>query len=205
MHDSLGQYLSALKMKIGTLRVTDQSLGEATTAELESCGALLDECVKEVRTISYLLYPPMLEEMGLKTAISWYLDGFTQRSGIKTSLEVAADFHRTSRDIELALFRVIQEALTNVIKHSGSAKVDIRLSRQNDKVSLEIRDYGKGLSSEMLNQSSRWTTALGVGLRGMNERIRQLGGELTVSAADPGTVVCATVPMESDSIPANQV
>jgi signal transduction histidine kinase len=147
----------------------------------------------------------MLEEMGLKTAVSWYLDGFTQRSGIKTSLEVAADFRRASRDIELALFRVIQEALTNVLKHSGSTKVDIHLSRQNEHVALEIRDYGKGLPSAILNQSSRWTTALGVGLRGMNERIHQLGGELMVSAADPGTLVRATVPMESDSTSSKQV
>jgi signal transduction histidine kinase len=139
--------------------------------------------------------------MGLKTAITWYLDGFAHRSGIKVALDVAGDFERASQDIELALFRVIQEGLTNVHKHSGSSRVDIHLSRANGKLTLEIRDYGKGLPNEVLEQSRSWTTALGVGLRGMNERIRQLGGELSVTLANPGTVVHATVPAQSRSGP----
>jgi PAS domain S-box-containing protein len=109
MHDSLGQYLTALKMKLGTLKLTQPNLNtKAIQEELSQCGALLEECVKEVRTISYLLYPPMLEEMGLKSAIAWYLDGFSQRSGIKTAFEAPADFARLSSDVELALFRVLQ-------------------------------------------------------------------------------------------------
>lgn len=195
MHDSLGQYLSAVKIKLGMLRVTQPNLSTETDKALAQCGALLEECVKEVRTISYLLYPPMLEEMGLKSAISWYLDGFTQRSGIRTTFEIPGDFERLSRDVELALFRVLQESLTNVHKHSGSAVVDIQLSRSNGTVALEIRDYGKGLPQAILGQSgTNWLASLGVGLRGMNERIGQLGGRLRVSASDPGTLVRATVP-----------
>jgi signal transduction histidine kinase len=200
MHDSLGQYLSALKMKLGTLAIRDTTLSADAAEELVQCAALLDECVKEVRTISYLLYPPMLEEMGLKSAISWYLDGFTQRSGLKTTFEISPDIDRTSRDVELALFRVLQEALTNVHKHSGSALADIRLFRAGDSIVLEVRDYGKGLSEAVLNESNgNWYASLGVGLRGMNERMRQLGGELSISHANPGTLVRAEVPVHLES------
>jgi len=114
--------------------------------ELRECASLADECVKEVRTISYLLYPPLLEETGLKSAIPWYLEGFSLRSGIKTSLEISDDFGRLPRDLELALFRVLQEALTNVHRHSGSATADVRLSRVSGDATLEIRDYGKGVT-----------------------------------------------------------
>jgi PAS domain S-box-containing protein len=197
MHDSLGQYLSALKMKLGTLAIRDTTLSPEATGELAQCASLLDECVKEVRTISYLLYPPMLEEMGLKSAISWYLDGFAQRSGVKTTFEVSPDVERPSRDVELALFRVLQEALTNVHKHSGSTQADIRLFRDGDSMILEVRDYGGGLSDAVFDDANaNWYGALGVGLRGMNERMRQLGGELSLAHADPGTLVRAKVPMQ---------
>jgi PAS domain S-box-containing protein len=195
MHDSLGQYLGALKMKLEMLRLQDKNLSPATTRELAQCSALLHDCLKEVRTISYLLYPPMLEEMGLKSAVRWYLDGFTERSGIQTSFTVSDRLQRMPRDIELALFRVLQEALTNVHKHSASAKVDLRLLNSDGNVTLEVRDFGKGLSDSMRNQlESSWYALLGVGLRGMHERIQQLGGTLNVESAAPGTLVRATVP-----------
>jgi PAS domain S-box-containing protein len=201
MHDSLGQYLTALKMKLGTLRVRQPNLtSEETSQEFGRCDELLEECVKEVRTISYLLYPPMLEEMGLKSAVTWFLEGFAQRSGIKTDLEVSADFDRVSRDVELGLFRVVQESLNNIHKHSGSTQASVRLSRANGIIALEIRDYGKGLPQGVLEQSGVGSTdALGVGLRGMIERIGQLGGELKVTTAQPGTLVTATVPAQERS------
>lgn len=192
LHDSLGQYLSALKMNLGMLKVSDPTIGPKTSQELDKCTELLDECVKEVRTISYLLYPPMLEEMGLKSAITWYLDGFTKRSGIEVAVHISPQFSRLSRDIELALFRVLQESLTNVVKHSGASKVDIRLEGCEGTVTLEIRDDGKGVPPNVLESSNN---ALGVGLRGMTERMRQLGGNLNLSAASPGTLVRATVPV----------
>jgi len=197
MHDSLGQYLSALKMKIETLKFKDKNLSPVVVSELEQAGLLLGDCLKEVRTISYLLYPPMLEEMGLKSAISWYLDGFTQRSGIQTKFEIPNDFQRLPRDIELALFRVLQESLTNVHKHSSSNSVDLRLVKSNGTVTLEIRDYGKGIPNLILRQSeANWYALLGVGLRGMNERMRQLGGELSLNQANPGTLIRATIPLD---------
>jgi PAS domain S-box-containing protein len=196
LHDSLGQYLSVLKMKLDTLvRRADKSpSGDA--GELKQCTQLIDEAVKEVRTISYLLYPPMLEEMGLKSAIPWYLEGFMKRSGITTSFEVSPGFRRLQGDIELALFRVLQESLTNVHRHSGSPVADVRLSIENGAVVLAVGDRGKGVNSKNFEKSSQdWMGALGVGLRGMNERMRQLGGTLDVSSTTGGTTVTATVPI----------
>jgi PAS domain S-box-containing protein len=198
MHDSLGQYLSALKMKLGTVRLRENKLSSESSNDLRECAEVLDECLKEVRTISYLLYPPMLEEMGLKSAIGWYLDGFAQRSGISTSFDAPEHLERVQRDIELALFRVLQEALNNAHKHSGSSKVHIRISEQKRNIVLQVRDYGKGMSPSILDQASTsWHSALGVGLRGMSERMRQLGGSLSVSPEKPGVSVRATVPIRS--------
>jgi PAS domain S-box-containing protein len=201
MHDSLGQYLSALKMKLGTFKHSRPNLTAEDNQELTQWSDLLEECVKEVRTISYLLYPPMLEEMGLKSAIAWYLDGFKQRSGIETTFEAPSDYSRLSKDIELALFRVVQEGLNNVHKHSGSKRVNIQLSRGDGTVAVAIRDYGKGLPLAILEQSGNGRiTSAGVGLRGMYERVEQLGGELKVSPADPGVILEATVPVHERSV-----
>jgi signal transduction histidine kinase len=138
----------------------------------------------------------MLEEMGLKSAIPWYLDGFSARSGIKTTFKIETDFERLPRDSELALFRVLQESLTNVHRHSGSQVADIRLSVKEDIFTLEIEDRGKGVSRELFEEGGEdWMGALGVGVRGMNERMRQLGGKLEIVPRDKGTLVRATLPV----------
>jgi PAS domain S-box-containing protein len=187
IHDSLGQYLSVLKMKLDSM--------SPDVKDAASCANLVDECVKEVRTISYLLYPPMLEEMGLKTAIPWYLDGFSKRSGIETTFSCPDDFARLPRDSELVLFRVLQESLTNVQRHSGSKTAAIRIVPSDDSVVLEVTDQGKGLPPAVLEQAHHdWMGSLGVGLRGMSERVRQLGGSLEMSSNESGTQVRATVP-----------
>jgi PAS domain S-box-containing protein len=190
IHDSLGQYLAALKMKLDLLETTAESAKEAA-----ACSKLLDDCMKEVRTISYLLYPPMLEEVGLKSAIPWYLNGFSSRSGIRTTFSMSDNFARVSRDAELVLFRVLQETLTNVQRHSQSKTADIELCRLDDAVSLKVVDYGKGVPSSVLEQGEQdWLGSLGVGLRGMSERLRQLGGALNVFSAEGRTEVLATIP-----------
>ena len=195
MHDSLGQYLSVLKIKLGALKIREKNLSAEGSEELARLSTLLEECVKEVRTISYLLYPPMLEEMGLRTAIPWYLDGFSERSGIKATFDAPSEVERVPRHIELALFRVLQEALTNVHKHSESPNVDICLSQTPSGIVLEVRDYGKGLPQAVVNESnSNWSGSLGVGLRGMSERMVQLGGKLIVTSGNPGTLLRAEVP-----------
>jgi signal transduction histidine kinase len=137
----------------------------------------------------------MLEEMGLKSAILWYLDGFSARSGIKTTFDVRADFGRLCRDAELALFRVLQESLTNIHRHSGSQTAHIRLSTEEETAILEIKDRGIGIAAGPLEQpSGDWMGAPGVGLRGMNERMLQLGGRLELISTKEGTTVRAVVP-----------
>jgi PAS domain S-box-containing protein len=186
IHDSLGQYLSVLKMKLDSMAFSEENT---------ECANLVDECVKEVRTISYLLYPPMLEEMGLNSAIPWYLEGFSKRSGIKTSFQAPKDFSRLSRDAELVLFRVLQESLTNVQRHSGSATADILITQTDDAVILQVKDRGHGLPATVLEHGTQdWMGSLGVGLRGMSERLRQLGGTLDICSNETGTQVRATLP-----------
>jgi PAS domain S-box-containing protein len=200
LHDSLGQYLSVLKMRLDALRNAAVRNNHRNADELEQCSQLMNEAVKEVRTISYLLYPPMLEEMGLKTAIPWYLDGFAQRSGIKTKLETSSAFGRLDRDVELALFRVLQESLTNVHRHSGSPEATIRLAAEKGDFFLEISDKGRGIPFQKFEEAGRdWMGSRGVGLRGMTERMHQIGGRLEISSTDQGTVVRAIVPSSAHS------
>jgi PAS domain S-box-containing protein len=195
LHDSLGQCLTALKIKLDVLASPTGRKNDEAASEIAECVRLAEESLKEVRTISYLMYPPMLEEMGLESAIRWYVDGFSARSGINTTFEVDNDLGRLQRDVELALFRVLQESLTNVHRHSGSQTAHIRLLKSKGTVTLEVTDTGKGIPSGLLEQSGQdWTGALGVGLRGMNERMRQLGGWLEVVSTEGGTTVSAMVP-----------
>lgn len=201
LHDSLGQYLAILKMNLDSLQMDFADNHDGAGQQVTQCVRLVEDSIKEVRTISYLLYPPMLEEVGLKSAIPWYLEGFSNRSNIKTTFETDEEMGRLGRDVELALFRVLQESLTNVHRHSGSTTANIRLSRIDGRVVLEIADQGKGISPKLLEQSNKdWLGSLGVGLRGMNERIRQLGGKLEISSTPGGTVVTAGVPVE-ESVP----
>ena len=198
LHDSLGQSLAVLKMKLDSLvSVVGKRTDDEAADDVAQCIRLTEDSIKELRTVSYLLYPPMLEEMGLKSAIPWYLDGFSARSGIKTTLEVASDFTRLPRGAELALFRVFQESLTNVHRHSGSPTAEVRLFSKGGMGVLEVRDRGKGLPPGLLEESSQdWMGQLGVGLRGMNERMRQLGGTLELTSTKEGTTVRAMVPAQ---------
>jgi PAS domain S-box-containing protein len=201
LHDSLGQYLSVLKMKLDCLRCAPANLQPEDVEELNHCAQITEDAVKEVRTISYLLYPPMLEEMGLHSAISWYLDGFTKRSGIQTTFEVSPNLGRLDPDVELAIFRVLQESLTNVHRHSGSTTASIRLSLDDDTFVMEISDQGKGAHSDTrLGENGQdGVGGHGVGLRGMRERMRQVGGKLDFCSSRKGTVVTATVPIKKAS------
>jgi PAS domain S-box-containing protein len=201
LHDSLGQYLAVLKMNLDSAASLIGEKERDASQCVAQCISLTEESIKEVRTVSYLLYPPMLEEMGLESAIPWYLDGFSSRSGIKTAFDVQGDFGRLPRDSELALFRVLQESLTNVHRHSGSQTAHVRLLMRDGMAVLEIKDTGKGISPQFLEQSGQdWMGAPGVGLRGMNERLRQLGGRLELLSKETGTTVCAIVPASDSSL-----
>lgn len=200
LHDSVGQYLVGLKMKVDSLESSAQRSQPRDSSELAECSQLIEEAISEVRTISYLLYPPMLEELGLKSAVPWYLEGFTKRSGIKTTFDVSPDFDRVPGDLELALFRVLQESLTNVHRHSGSSTAIVRLLTKDQAVILQVVDEGKGTQSKNLeDRAQEWMGTFGVGLRGMNERLRQLGGTLELSSTREGTTVSATLPLPNAS------
>ncbi len=193
LHDSLSQYLTVLKIKLDSLSA---ALPSEAAGRVEECLRLAADCIREVRTVSYLLHPPLLEEMGLKSAVPWYLEGFSARSGIDSTLEVQPCFGRLPRDSELALFRVLQESLTNIHRHSGSKSAHVRLALKDGLAVLEIEDKGKGVPAQLLEQSGRdWTGAHGVGLRGMSERVRQLGGRLELISNQSGTRVTASVPV----------
>jgi len=202
LHDSLGQYLAVMKMNLDIL-ASMASKDEAVSQQVAQCLRLVDDSITEVRTISYLLYPPLLEEMGLRSAIPWYVDGFAQRSGINTTFEVSTDFARLPRDVELAMFRVLQESLTNVHRHSESTTAEVRLRMEEGTACLQIIDKGKGISPSILEEGSQdWTGSVGVGLRGMGERMRQLGGRLEISSTPQGTTVTARFTVtESSALP----
>ncbi len=192
MHDSLGQYLSVLKIKLESMTVPADAAGD-----IAECANLLEGCLREVRTVSYLLYPPMLDEMGLRSAVPWYLKGFSKRSGIETTFQIPDGFGRLGRDAELVFFRVLQECLTNVQRHSGSTTAEIRISRSASEVVMEVQDHGKGLPPAIFEHASQdWMGSVGVGLRGMSERLQQLGGSLEVRSDSKGTLMRATVPLQ---------
>lgn len=197
LHDTIGQYLGALKMSLEVM--TSTAPAKALGDQLAECIHIADECIREVRTISYLLYPPMLEEMGLQMAIEWHVDGFTKRSGIQVECELQPEMGRLPRDVEVAIFRVFQESLTNIHRHSGSSTAEVRLGMEEGNIILEVKDEGKGTPPAVLESSSDALGTLGVGLRGMNERVRQLGGRLNLSSSEKGMTVRAVIPIASSS------
>jgi signal transduction histidine kinase len=195
LHDTVGQYLAVLKMGLDSLTSSRAVQGDSASKRLADCLALTEQSIRELRTMSYLLYPPMLEEMGLKTAIPWYIEGFSKRSGIDVHLEIPPALSRLPRDVELVAFRVLQESLTNVHRHSGSPTAQIRVFLEADSLRLEISDSGKGTSSEVLDAQPDAVTTIGVGLRSMSERVRHLGGTFAV-CSDKGTTVIASLPCQ---------
>lgn len=200
LHDSLGQCLAILKINLDSLQLALPAAQAKAISQIDQCLQLTDEAIREVRTIAYVLYPPMLEELGLNSAISWYLDGFASRSQIKITFDAAHELKRLERPVELALFRVLQESLTNVHRHSESATVHVRLFEKNGSAVLEIEDEGKGFPEAMLDlDRDDLASSFGVGLRGMNERLRDLGGTIELKPAKKqGAIVRAVVPQKQE-------
>jgi signal transduction histidine kinase len=189
LHDSLGQYLVGVKMNL-------TMLGNSipTNALVAESMKLLDEAMTETRTISHLLHPPLLDETGFASAARWYVEGFASRSGISTQLDLPEDLGRLPEQVELALFRVLQESLTNVHRHSKSSKADVSLRVFRNEVVLRIRDYGKGIPAEVLERFRQNRAHGGVGLAGMRERIHELGGELEMDSEGPGMQILVKIP-----------
>jgi PAS domain S-box-containing protein len=195
LHDSIGQYLAALKMGLDAVSAERDAQGHGHSQLSESV-LLVDRCISQIRAMSYSLYPPLLEEMGLKMAVPWYLDGFARRTGIQTKLEMSHEFCRLSKEVELTLFRVLQETLTNVQRHSGSPEARVRVFVENESATLEVEDKGRGTNTTVLEPGS---AVSGSGLQEMNERVRQLGGQLVLSSGPCGTTVRASIPSTSEA------
>jgi len=192
LHESAGQTLAALKMTLGNLRHALPKSNSLANSLLQTCVELTNETVKEVRTISYLMHPPMLDEAGLPSAIHWYARGFAERSGVQVQLDVPEDFGRIAQEIEMTAFRVVQEALTNVHRYSGSKTAEIRLARYVNEIRLEIQDHGCGLSHP--------TQTAGVGVAGMRERVQQLRGTFEIETVPGGgTTVRVALPVKEPS------
>jgi len=192
LHDSTGQTLAALELGLAQLKHETGSAA-ARRELLEHCAHLATQCSTEIRTASYLLHPPLLDDLGLLSALRWLADGFRQRSSIEVRLDLPEAMSRLPPDKEISLFRIAQEALTNIHRHADSPWAAIRLKLQPDSVMIEIEDGGHGMPSEYDNTADGVGPSLGVGLAGMRERIRQIGGTFFVKSSSAGTRVQATV------------
>ena len=198
LHDSAGQLLAALGMNLSLVGAEDGNIAPRAAKALQESIGLVQELSRELRTISHLLHPPLLDEVGLASGLRSYLDGFTERSKIRVDLELPGDLGRLQQDLETAIFRIVQECLTNIHRHSESPVARIRISRSDGQVSLEVEDEGKGIPPEKRAAMDSGGTP-GVGIRGMRERLRQLGGTLEINSNGRGTVVVARLPVVSTS------
>lgn len=200
LHDGVGQLLAALSMNFSMLVHEKSKLGPEASRSLDENIQLLEQASKEIRTMSHLLHPPLLDEVGLESALRWYVDGFAERSKIDVRMNLDPDFSDgLPRDLALALFRVVQECLTNVHRHSESKTATVGIDRSHGGITLEVSDQGKGISQDIRTKISTGEGA-GVGLRGIRERVRQFGGRLEVHSDDTGTRIVAILPFpEADS------
>jgi PAS domain S-box-containing protein len=190
LHDGLGQELVAAKMMIGGMLAKNPPQSSERAA-MEASDTI-DRALQQVRSLSHLLHPPLLDEVGLLSALRWYLEGLTKRSGIETSLDVEpAEFPRLTPELETAIFRITQEALTNVYRHSGAQKAAVTLTQQDTQVVVKIRDHGKGVEGPIAELQPG---SIGIGMGGMSQRAREFGGALRVANANPGTLVEVTIP-----------
>jgi two-component system, NarL family, sensor kinase len=200
LHDSTGQTLAALKMSVLLLQQHCKAHPPQMTLAYE-VAQLADQAIEEIRTLSYLLHPPLLDEIGFACAAEWYIEGFAKRSGLSVSHDLATDHERLPMNMETALFRVLQESLTNVHRHSGATKVHIHFSRQVEQIILDVRDDGCGIPAERLNQLREASAETGVGLAGMRERMNELNGRLELESDGKGTTIRAIVPLLAMSRP----
>ncbi|MGC1225290.1 MAG: sensor histidine kinase [Candidatus Sulfotelmatobacter sp.] len=199
LHDSVGQLLAALGMNFDAILMQSRNLDPATVRALGDSRLMVEQISSEIRTISHLLHPPLLDAAGLASALRWYVDGFSERSKIKVDLHIPEEIGRLSDELEIAIFRMVQECLTNIHRHSGSASATIRLFKENQRVRVEVQDAGKGISPEQ-NLALRTSGRTGVGFRGMRERLRQLGGSLQIKSDGAGTAVIVSLPVQESAL-----
>jgi signal transduction histidine kinase len=202
LHDGLGQELSAAKM------LSDQLVAHSNTVDSakqmgRDISELIGSAIQQVRSLSHLLHPPLLDEVGLHFALRSYVEGLTKRSGVETSVEVQPeDFPRFAPELETAIFRIVQEALTNVFRHSGARRAGVSLMVKGDQVSASVRDDGKGIPEKVAEFRSE---SIGIGIGGMIQRVKEFGGELRLRNTHPGTLVEVSIPMQAASLAAAQM
>ena len=200
LHDNSGQTLAAIAVNLSRIENLMPDAPLKMRNLVADTAAMAEQTSREIRTISYLLHPPLLEEAGLLAAIGWLANGFTQRSGIKTEVDAPSEFERLPADIEVTIFRIVQETLTNVARHSGSKTAFIKLTRQPGEIVLEVRDEGTGIPPEKLEKVHGNLSALGVGIAGVWERVRQFGGALEINSNSRGTTVMVVVPLPGEQL-----
>ena len=193
LHDSTGQTLAALKISISFLQEHFKKETSAT-ALFSDATHLVDQAIEEIRTMSYLLHPPLLDEVGFACAAEWYVEGFAKRTGVNINLDIVTAQERLPIAVEIALFRVLQESLTNVHRHSGARQVTVCFRCESDQVILEVRDDGRGIPAERLVRLRESSAETGVGLAGMRERMHELNGTLEIQSDGLGTTMRAIVP-----------
>ncbi|MGE5056209.1 MAG: sensor histidine kinase [Acidobacteriota bacterium] len=202
LHDSTGQTLTALKISASLLQEECKQCPSALRSVSEVV-ALADQAINEIRTISYLLHPPLLEEAGLRCAAEWYVEGFSKRSGIDVTFDFATQGERLPLEVETALFRILQKSLTNVHRHSKAKRASVRYMRHSDKAILEIQDFGCGIAAERLVGLSEVNAETGVGLPGMRERLNELNSWLELESDGHGTTIRAVVPIPQPMRPSS--
>jgi PAS domain S-box-containing protein len=196
LHDSAGQISAALLMKLAVIAEKIKVANSALIKEVQEARSFADELDREIRTTSYLLHPPMLDEIGLEAALHWYTEGLEERAGLEVQLHIPDNFERLSREMEITIFRVVQECLTNVHRHSGSRSAHVRLAREQGTLRLEVRDAGRGIAPDRLNILR--ARGAGIGLRGVRERVRQFAGEVRIdSELGSGTTISVTLPLQT--------
>jgi signal transduction histidine kinase len=197
LHDSAGQYLAGIQMNLAALLRADSEFPTRARSLISDSVSLADRCSSEIRTMSYLLHPPLLDELGLRAATSMYVEGFAQRSGIRVDLEISQNLGRLPNEIETALFRVIQQGLANIHRHSGSLVAKVRIQSDAESISAEISDEGRGISVDTLKGFHSGTRLAGVGVMGMRERIKSMGGQFNIRSNEGGTTIEVRVPLHA--------
>ena len=198
LHDGLGQLLAAIGMNVAVVMKEMNKLSADAARRVEENKALIQQASADIRTVSYLLHPPLLDEMGLSSALRWYIDGFAERSKMSVVLEIPPDLGRLPQDSELVLFRIAQECLTNIHRHAKGSSAFIRLSDTGGKLAMEIRDDGQGIDEELQRKIASGK-ASGVGLRGMRERVVAIGGTFAIESSENGTSVVVTLPTHKET------
>jgi PAS domain S-box-containing protein len=196
LHDSAGQTLTVLSLSLAQLVQSAEVIAPELAKEGKQIEEVVQQLHREIRTTSYLLHPPLLDEAGLSAALSWYVQGIVERSGISIDLSISDNLGRLSPDMELAIFRMVQECLTNIHRHAESKTASIRIARENESIRIEVQDHGKGISPERLTEIQ--SRNAGVGIRGIRERLRHFNGEMKIESNGSGTRVLASIPIPTE-------